>query len=69
MRQDDDQALAVTLALLLLIGAVLIAREVLGLWLAFGLPAAAVVAAYWCPTLVWRLAVRRLVRQVRRYGR
>lgn len=63
---DDRQALAVTLGLLLLIGGVLLLREVAGVWWAFTITAGAVVGAYYLPDITRRLITRRAVRRLRR---
>lgn len=67
--RDEEQALAVTVGLLLLIGGVLIARELLGLWLAFTVAVVPVVGGYAAPIVARWLTLRRFARAVRRYGR
>ncbi|MFF2527267.1 hypothetical protein [Streptomyces liangshanensis] len=64
--RDEEQALAVTLALLLLIGGVLVLRELLGVWGAFASAAGVVLAGYYTPWLVRWAIVRRAVRELRR---
>ncbi|MFF8281071.1 hypothetical protein ACF05T_34330 [Streptomyces lateritius] len=76
-RQDQDreqeQALAVTLAALLLIGGTLLVRETAGLWPAAALGLGGVMAAYCGPPIVRRVAVavavRRFGRQVAAHGK
>ncbi len=69
MRRDEQQALAVTVGLLLLVGAVLMARELLGLWVTFTLAAGVILGAgYGLPWLVREVTVRRFSRQLRRHG-
>ncbi|MBK3636729.1 hypothetical protein JHN52_28265 [Streptomyces sp. MBT97] len=63
---DHDQALAVTLALLLLIGGVLLLSCWTGPLTAFAVAAGPVVAAYATPRLTRRLAARRAVRRLLR---
>ncbi|ORT53323.1 hypothetical protein BKD26_38700 [Streptomyces sp. CB03238] len=65
--RDEEQALAVTVGLLLLIGGVLMARELLGVWVAFGLGSGAVVGGYCLPWVIRWVTIRRAVRQLRRY--
>ncbi|MGW0172063.1 hypothetical protein ACWDWT_43975 [Streptomyces sp. NPDC003343] len=66
MSHGEDQALAVTLAALLLVGGTLVARELVGVWVAAGLGMGPVLAAYWGPPLARRIAI---AREVRRFGR
>ncbi|MFF7146314.1 MULTISPECIES: hypothetical protein [Streptomyces] len=70
MHYDQDhaeyQALAVTLALLLLIGGVLLIACWSGVWVAFAAGAGSVVAAYAAPRLIRRIAARRAVRRLLR---
>jgi hypothetical protein len=72
-RQDQDQALAVTLAALLLVGGTLLVRETAGLWPAVALGMGGIVAAYCGPLVVRRVAVavavRRFGRRVAAHGR
>ncbi|MGA5253386.1 hypothetical protein ACPCKZ_32105 [Streptomyces pseudogriseolus] len=69
-REGDGQALAVTLALLLLTAGVLMLDAVAGPYVAFAAVAAPTVAAYAARpagllrTLVFRRAVRRLIRSL-----
>lgn len=63
---DQDQALAATLAALLLVGITLIARELVGLWPAAGLAMGAVLVGYWGPGAARRIAVWHAVRRFRR---
>lgn len=64
--QDHDQALAATLAALLLVGITLIARELVGLWPAAGLVMGAVLVGYWGPAAARRIAIAAAVRRFRR---
>ncbi|MEV5205677.1 hypothetical protein [Streptomyces sp. NPDC053720] len=66
---DDGQALAVTIGLLLLIGSVLLIQGWLGTWWAFGLAAGAVVGGYYAPGITRRIAVRWAVRELIRRSR
>ena len=61
--QAEDQALAVTLGLLLLIGGVLLIDLWFGPYVAFAAGAGPVVTAFALPRLWRRLAVRRAVRR------
>jgi hypothetical protein len=63
---DHDQALAVTLALLLLIGGVLLISCWTGPLTAFAVAAGPVVVAYAAPQVARRLAARRAVRRLLR---
>lgn len=73
---DQDQVLAAALAVLLLVGVTLIAREALGLWPAVVVGMGPVIAAYCGPPVVRRIAVavevwrfrRRLATHGRRAG-
>jgi hypothetical protein len=65
--RDQDQALAATLAALLLVGVTLIARELVGLWPAAGLAMGAVLVGYWGPAAARRIAVWHEVRRFRRH--
>ncbi|MEU8960074.1 hypothetical protein AB0C93_37940 [Streptomyces sp. NPDC048518] len=62
----EDQALAVTLALLLLIGGVLLVSLWFGVWWAFAAGAVPVVTAYAAPRLVRLVAARRAARRLLR---
>jgi hypothetical protein len=64
---DQDQALAATLAALLLVGITLIARELAGLWPAVGLVMGTVLVAYWGPGAARRIAIALAVRRFRRH--
>jgi hypothetical protein len=64
---DQDQALAATLAALLLVGITLIVRELVGLWPAVGLGMGSVLVAYWGPAAARRIAVAVAVRRFRRH--
>ncbi|MFF4709256.1 hypothetical protein [Streptomyces sp. NPDC001297] len=66
MRRDDDQALAFTLAALLLTGTALLVSCWVGPLTAFAAVAVTVIAAYAAPGLARRLAIRRAVRQLLR---
>lgn len=70
---DQDQVLAVALAVLLLVGVTLIAREVLGLWPAVVVGMGPVIAAYCGPPVARRIAaeveVRRFRRRLATHGR
>jgi hypothetical protein len=65
--RDQDQALAATLAALLLVGVTLIARELVGLWPAAGLAMGAVLVGYWGPPAARRIAAAVEVRRFRRH--
>ncbi|MFE7268734.1 hypothetical protein ACFU9B_43440 [Streptomyces sp. NPDC057592] len=69
MDEEDGQALAVTVALLLLIGGVLLLQGWLGTWWAFGIAAGAVVGGYYVPGITRWIAVRWTVREVIRRSR
>lgn len=66
--QDDDQeqVLAAALAVLLLVGVTLIARELFGLWPAVVVGMGPVVAVYCGPPAARRIAVEVEVRRFRR---
>lgn len=64
---DHDQALAATLAALLLVGITLIVRELAGLWPATGLGMGVVLLAAWGPAAARRIAVWHEVRRFRRH--
>jgi hypothetical protein len=64
--QDHDQALAATVAALLLVGVTLMAREMVGLWSAVAIGMGSVLVAYWGPATVRRIAVAVEVRRFRR---
>ncbi|MGW5658438.1 hypothetical protein [Streptomyces humi] len=63
---DRDQALAVTVAILLLTGTVLLVSCWVGPLTAYAAVAVVVVTAYAAPGLVRRIAVRRAVRRLLR---
>lgn len=67
--EEDGQALAVTVGLLLLIGSVLLLQGWLGTWWAFSLAAGTVVGGYYAPGITRRIAVRWAVREVIRRSR
>ncbi|MES9512191.1 hypothetical protein ABWJ92_38490 [Streptomyces sp. NPDC000609] len=67
--EDDGQALAVALGLLLLIGSVLLLDAWLGVWWAFGIAAGSVLSAYYVPGVTRWIAVRWAVREVIRRSR
>ncbi|MEU3521349.1 hypothetical protein ABZ770_39930 [Streptomyces sp. NPDC006654] len=64
--RDRDQALAVTIAVLLLTGSVLLVSCWIGPLATFTSTAVLVVTAYAAPGLVRRIAIRRAVRQLLR---
>ncbi|MFB7225661.1 MULTISPECIES: hypothetical protein [Terrabacteria group] len=64
--RDEAHAFAVTVGLLLLIGGVLLMRQLWGVWAAFALAAAPVLACYLGPPIAREVAVRRFARQLRR---
>lgn len=63
---DQEQALAVTLAALLLVGITLIARELAGLWPAVAVGMGPVLAVYCGPPAARRIAVAVEIRRFRR---
>lgn len=63
---DDRQDTAVCIGLLLLIGGVLIGRELIGLWPTFTVSTAAVAAHFAAPTVAREVAARRYARHLRR---
>jgi hypothetical protein len=63
---DDHDALAVTLAVALLAGGVLIGRELLGLWPVVALVYGPLLAAWCGPVLARRVAVEVRVHRMRR---
>lgn len=65
--EDQDQALAAALAVLLLVGITLIARELAGLWPAVAVGMGPVLAAYCGPPAARRIAIWREVRRFRRH--
>lgn len=65
----DQDPLAVTLAVALLVGGVLIGRELLGLWPVVALAYGVLLAAYCGPTLAHRLVVLLEVWRFRRHLR
>ncbi|MFG2183400.1 hypothetical protein ACGFLS_32415 [Streptomyces abikoensis] len=67
--RDETQALAVTLALLLLIGGVLVGDATVGPWWTLAGAAGPVVTGYLAPGIGREIAVRRFRRRVRRWGR
>jgi hypothetical protein len=71
--QDQDQALAATVAALLLVGVTLMTREMVGLWPAVAIGMGSVLVAYWGPATVRRIVVavelRRFRRRIAAYGR
>lgn len=62
----EDQALAVTVGLLLLVGGVLIGRELIGVWGTFGVAVVLIVGGYLAPRIVRWLTVRQFGRRLRR---
>ncbi|WP_236241693.1 hypothetical protein [Streptomyces sp. CC228A] len=64
---DVRQETAVCIGLLLLIGGVLIGRELIGLWPTFTVSTAAVVAHFATPIAAREVAVRRYARHLRRH--
>lgn len=60
---DDRDGLAVVLAVVLLIGGVLICRELVGLWPTVAVAYGPLLAAYCGPTLLRRAAVELEVRR------
>jgi hypothetical protein len=64
--RDQGQALAATVAALLLVGVTLIARETAGLWPAAVLGMGSVLLAYWGPAAARRIAVAVAVLRFRR---
>ncbi|MFJ4577619.1 hypothetical protein ACIP4W_41025 [Streptomyces sp. NPDC088846] len=69
VRVDEDDALAVTVGLLLLIGGVLLLQGWLGTWPAFGIAAGTVVGGYYVPGITRWVTVRWAVREVIRRSR
>ncbi|MFJ1840028.1 hypothetical protein ACIOJ9_40015 [Streptomyces sp. NPDC088175] len=67
--QAERDGLAVVLAVVLLIGATLICRELVGLWWTVAVAYGPLVAAYCGPTLVRRAAIEVEVRRYRRAAR
>ncbi|MFJ8856336.1 hypothetical protein [Streptomyces sp. NPDC102437] len=63
---DDGDRLAVTLAVVLLVGVTLISRELVGLWPTVAIAYGPVVAAYAVPPVVRRLTLEHQVRRHRR---
>ncbi|OII67464.1 hypothetical protein BJP39_01000 [Streptomyces sp. CC77] len=66
MEPDDDQNTAVCIGLLLLIGGVLLGRELVGIWPTFALSTSAVVGHFAFPAVSREAAVRRNARRLRR---
>lgn len=64
---DQDQALAAALAVLLLVGITLIARELAGLWPAVAVGMGPVLAVYCGPPIARRIALAAEVRRFRRH--
>ncbi|MFF5596667.1 MULTISPECIES: hypothetical protein [Streptomyces] len=64
---DEDQALAAALAVLLLVGITLIARELAGLWAAVAVGMGPVLAVYCGPPVARRIAVAVEIRRFRRH--
>lgn len=65
--RDPDQALAVTLAALLLVGMTLLVRELAGLWPAVALGMGPVLALYCGPAVARRMVAAAEVRRFRRH--
>ncbi|MFF4902896.1 hypothetical protein [Streptomyces sp. NPDC001068] len=66
MPRDDDQALALTLAALLLTGSSLLVSCWIGPLATFSVTAGLLVTAYAAPRLARRIAIRRAVRELLR---
>ncbi|MEU2856711.1 hypothetical protein [Streptomyces syringium] len=67
MRRDEQQALAITIGLLLLVGGVLLGDALVGPWLTFAAAVSLVLLYYLGPTLVRELTIRRFARKLRRH--
>lgn len=64
---DDEDRLAVLLAVLLALGGVLILRELLGLWATFAAGTVVAVSVWAVPYVVEAVDVRRLRRELERW--
>ncbi|MFI9311119.1 hypothetical protein [Streptomyces triculaminicus] len=67
MQRNEQQALAITLGLLLLVGGVLLGDALIGPWPTFTAAVSLVLLHYLGPTLAREVTVRRFARQLRRH--
>ncbi|MCC2275754.1 hypothetical protein LKL35_10030 [Streptomyces sp. ET3-23] len=67
MQRDEQQALAVAIGLLLLVGGVLVGDATVGPWPTFAAGVALVLVHYLGPAVARELTVRRFARQIRRH--
>ncbi|MEU9523696.1 hypothetical protein [Streptomyces sp. NPDC048224] len=67
MTPEEDQALAVTVGLLLLIGGTLLVQQLVGTWPTLAVGVVLVTGGYAARPLAHEVAVRRFARQLRRY--
>jgi hypothetical protein len=67
VRRTEDQGLAITISLLLLIGGTLLGQRLIGTWPTFAIGVGLVVGGYVLPAVVREIAVRRFARQLRRH--
>ncbi|MFI9307361.1 hypothetical protein [Streptomyces triculaminicus] len=66
MQRDEQQALAIRLGLLLLVGGVLLGDALIGPWPTFAAAVSLVLLHYLGPALAREVTVRRFARQLRR---
>lgn len=67
MQRDEQQAFAVAIGLLLLVGGVLLGDATVGPWATLAAGVALVLVHYLGPAVARELAVRRFARRIRRH--